>query len=282
MTENEFKFLIELLEDEDVRCASMAMAALLDEDEKLLEQRIRSLQKSDNPRLRMRIGQMESARLARKKRRNTARRLSRTGSDAPSLLEQCIQLHLLWFDCDMEKNVGRLYAALLTDARKKLPEKPQMQDCAAFMRNRGFEACMNDDMNALFYCIGAVMENQCGADIVLCVIAQALMWEFGVQTDIFRHEDDFGLVNNAGDRLFPAVGWTCIPYAEYLKISGKTSPCLVCNSRQVVRYILAALYQCAVGSDSFRYIYTIGKNMADMADVPDIQENLPYPYRTKA
>lgn len=268
------KFLLELLDDDNEQSASLAMAELLKSDSASLDRCLCSLQESDDPRLRRRVHQLESALHARRKRLVRESRLRKPSDD--SLKDRCVELHLSWFDNDLAENVEKQWAELSAGLKKAAGRRPALRDVAEYLSGAGFQAPLNDDINADFYCFGAVIDDHYGADVLLSVIAVQLMRESGQEAVIVRETDDFGVMDRDGNLLFPAFDWE---YRAHRPFSKRAPECSVMTDPQVVRYIAAMLFLCAVGCDSFRYVYTVGNMLASLAGVPDAPAGLPFPYK---
>jgi len=137
MENDQYKYLLELLDDDNDQSASLAMAELLKNDDAGLDHCLRSLRESDNPRLRQRIHQLESAMKARRMR---TKLVSKINQPAAPLLETCIQLHLTWFDKDTQENMMRQWNDLLVDFRKKAGKHPALRDVGEFLSGLGLQA----------------------------------------------------------------------------------------------------------------------------------------------
>ncbi len=257
---NDIKYLIALLDDEDERNASLAMAALLDGDKKNLDHYLRSLQECENPRLRRRVHQLETAFFTRQKRRMLGRCLKRS---ALPLFDGCIQLHLLWFDNDLAEYVleqwNELKQKFLTDFYRY---GGSVKD---FLLAENFELSYNEELAAECYSIGAVLDDHFGSDVMLAVIAGELMRCAGMPCRIVRQtggQGIFGLQLRNGEVIF---------FAD--REMEQEPAFTVMTDDQVLRYVAAMLLTCAVASDNYRYVYTIGHILKGVSPL-----NPPYPY----
>ncbi len=263
--EDKIKYLIELLDDEDERNASLAMAALLNGDKQSLSQCLRSLQESENPRLRRRVHQLETAFHARQKRQKLGRKLERSGL---SLFDGCIQLHLLWFDNDLAECVKSQWRELVQKFQVQAPD--YYFSAKEFMLAEHFEVAYNDELVAELYSIGVAIDEHFGSDVILAVLAGELMRSIGVRSRIIRRkprngkDDYFGILLQDGSTMFFPGGELDSP--EFV----------IMEDREVLRYIAAMLLLCATATDSYRYVYTISHAL--LADDRNI---LPYPYNTE-
>lgn len=272
--QNELHFLLELLDDDNEQSVSLAMAQLLKHDATSLDQCLCSLQESDNPRLRRRVHQLESAIRARRKRVRLETRLNR----APvSLLDGCIQLHLAWFDNDLAENVMDQWRGIISELRRSAGNSlPALRDIARFLAHN-FQVPLNDDVTADFYCFGVVIDDRCGSDLLLSVTALELLRASGKDGAIVRKNDDFGVMDSEGNLLTPGLAWEYTPVRR-LVFRRPDSTFRKIDDSAVLRYIASMLFFCAAGTDSFRYIYTIGHTLAALAGNPDGISALPYPY----
>ena len=265
--EQEIRYLLQLLDDED-QPAGFAMADLLQRDCPELDHAIRSLQDCTNPRLRRRIHQLEVILRRRRARHLFIQKLEEKNL---SLFEGCLELHLSWFDNDSADSVTAQWNELKKEVVQEKPDS--LSRMAAFMRQQKFQVPERDQMDAEYFCIGNVIdEERTGSDLMLSVIACLLAEEVGLHLEVIRRGPDFGLTDCTGGFILPASGgWTVVNRVEM------EVPCVVWRRDEILKFIAALLYLCAVGTDSFRYIYTLGMNLAADARLPDLKF-LPYPY----
>ena len=113
------------------------------------------------------------------------------------------------------------------------------------------------------------------ADFILCAIACLLAARRGMRIFITQSaETDFILVDEFGNILVPVNDW------EYIPFDGKQYAFEFWNTQMLLRYATALLFTCAVNSDSFRYVYTIGSCLSGDAS-SDRLDFLPYPYGSR-
>ncbi len=268
--EDKIKYLIELLDDDNEQNVSLAMAALLKSDKTSLDQCLRSLQESENPRLRRRVHQLESAIHARRKRKILESRLKHADI---SLFEGCIQLHLLWFDNDLAEHVKTQWDELKEKfrafCRKNQGMNPVLTVKDFFVQEK-FGTPNPDELIADYYSIGVAIDDHFGSDLILSVIALELLSDIGITCRIFRLDDDFGIT--AGDGFFFCPGKD----AEAVKNPVAPGGIIIWKDRAVLRYLASMLLLCAVATDSYRYIYTLSNALS--AFLPEEAPALPYPY----
>lgn len=275
MDDSAFKYFLELLDDENDRSANLVMAELLRSDQHELDQFLSTLQKSDNPRLKRRVHQLESAIRARKKRTLLEQNLKRVNDSRFPLLEAALQFHLAWFDNDKPKTVMTQWNELLTGLKMEKGLMPSLRDVADFLKKRGFSAPLNDDLAADFYCFGMVIDEKYGADVLLSLIAVELLRQTGTNAALIRYADDYGVSDLKGNWVFPAYDWEFNLQRDPATADHDFEQVPDLN---VIRFIGAMLFVCAVGSDSFRYIYTISETLASLCGNHTIPQSLPYPY----
>ena len=268
--DHEYRHLLSLLDDENEQAASLAMAELLARDPKTLEPVLRKLQESSDPRLRRRIHQLQSTMTLRRRRKSLTRNLSAHTMD---LLEGLIQIHLLWYDNDACESVKKQWDAFLDESEKYHPNT--LEQLGYFMRKRGFACSHRDDTAPEYLCLGNVLDENIGADFILCAIACLLAAKWGLRVFITQSaETDFILVDQSGNVLVPMNDW------DHIAADGKQYAFEFWNTQMLLRYATALLFTCAVNSDSFRYIYTIGSCLAGDEN-SDSLDFLPYPYGKK-
>ena len=262
---NDIDFLLDLLDDDDAP-AALAMADLLQRDSPELDSAIRARQGSRNTRLRRRIHQLESVLLRRRRRQQLVRDLEQGNL---SLFDACVQLHISWFDNDQIQEIVQRWNAL----KRELAEKPvdSIRGMAEFLQKKGFQTPERNEMDAEYFCIGNVLDEGVGADLMLSAMACMLGETVDLQLEVVRRGPDFGFTDCLGRFVLPSSGWNVLSSRD-LEI-----PCTLWRKEEILKFILSLLYLCAVGTDSFRYLNALGGNLAASAGLPDLQF-LPYPY----
>ena len=266
----DFKYLFDLIDDENDQSAAMAMAELLKISNPALESMLCSLQESPNPRLRRRVHQLQSAIRVRGKRLKISDKFHRAKMP---LLEGLIQLHLLWFDSDTKECVMEQWNSLIDSLRKSHPQT--MKQFASLMRKKGFVLPPNNCTDPESYCIGTALEDSVASDILLasiCVLAAHTISKLRLNVVLVNTE--FALADEAGNLILPQKDWLYVPAAE------NKMPFFAWTDQMILKYISSVLFTAAVSGDGFRYIYTIGKCLAGNPN--DELDFLPYPYNTKS
>ena len=263
---NEMKYLVELLDDENEQSASMAMAELLTKGSTALEPVLRDMQKSDNPRLRKRTRQLQHALIARSRRR-----IFMQPPERPiSLLTGLIRLHLCWFDNDKQSFVEKQWRELEAEYRKAQPNG--LAGMADFMRKMFPDRPENRDFHPDSFCIGAVLEDKIGSDLIFACIAAILSSSSPNRFSVVRVGPDTALADSAGRLAFPIDNWQL-----YSGVAEGDEPPVVWDTQTILRYVSSVLFVSAVASDGFRYLYTIGAPLAAAIGEKDLSF-LPYPY----
>jgi hypothetical protein len=262
--------LVSLLDDEDDHSASFAMAELLSSKDPI-DRVLREIQESPNPRLRRRGHQMQSILTIRRRRQALCRRLKRTSADV--FIGLC-ELHFLWYDQDPPNMIEKQWTPLRESAMKFRPDT--MEKLAYFMRKNGFITMDVDDIDPDFYCIGVVLEESIGADFILCAIAMRLAAIFGLDLRIIRFSGSFALLGPRDTIIQPAKDWQLVRLRTHREIR-------TWKSSELLRLAASMLFYCSIGTDSFRYTYTIGNCLAGMCELDPHEAlgSLPYPLNTE-
>lgn len=259
---DDFKNLLKLLDDDNEQSACTAMAELLEQSDPRLERILRSLQETSDAKLRRRIHQMQSAIIKRRNRRVLAEALNH---GELSLLEGIVRLHLLWFDNDTRGEVLAQWNDFL--------EESDRHDCSTlagvleFFRSKitcpsGFP----EDMNADMICIGTILEDGCACDFMSCILVKLLAEHHNVPLDIVRFQGEFVILYD-GTLYSPSHQWGSLKNPE--------ADIHMWTTEELLSMVASMLFSCAVATDSFRYIYTIGNCL--LRNRRDLQF-LPYPY----
>ena len=263
---NDRKYLVELLDDENEQSASMAMAELLTKGSTALEPVLRDMQKSDNPRLRKRTRQLQHALIARSRRR-----IFMQPPERPiSLLTGLIRLHLCWFDNDKQSFVEKQWRELEAAYQKAHPVT--LAEMAAFMKKLFPDRPENRDFHPDSFCIGAVLEDKIGSDLIFSCIAAILSSSSRNRFSVVRVGPDTAVADRSGCLCFPIDDWKL-----YSGVAEGDEPPVVWDTETILRYVSSVLFVSAVASDGFRYLYTLGAPLAAAIGEKDLSF-LPYPY----
>lgn len=260
---DDFKNLLKLLDDDNEQAASLAMAELIQTDDPRLSRVLRSLQETGNAKLRRRIHQMQSAILKRKNRKMLAEALKKNQF---SLLEGITRLHLLWFDNDTRAEVMRQWKDFLAESDSH--EHGNIQDLLTFFAQKvSCSGFAKDDLNADNLCLGTILEDGFAVDFMCCVLVKLLADVWHCPAEIVQTGSEFALLSR-NTLYYPVRHWEGIPNFNHAVHCWTTS--------ELLTLLASTLFICAVATDSFRYVYTLGNCMLDEG-CDNILE-LPYPY----
>ncbi len=260
-------YLLELMDDESDQTACMAMAELLARRGGVLDNKLRELQETSNPRLRRRIHQLESALRIRSRRRALADGFR---NHSIPLLEGLIQLHLLWFDNDQRDALIEDWEQFVSEFRKSAPVS--LERIGFFMRRKGFACPARDNIEAEYFCLGTVLEEFLGADMILAAITAVAAAANRIRLGIVRIHSDFALTDEEGNLLLPADDW------KYLPRPGNGFAYQFCDAAVILKFAASSLFVAAAATDSFRYLYTIGNCLCSSPGENTVPDSLPYPY----
>lgn len=253
--------LLTLLQDDDVRVASLAMEQFL----KLggeAEATIAEFQEAHDPQLRQRIHQLSSI-LARRRRRL-------------DFIEAVTGEHItLW---DGLQQINTLYDARCSTAlvRKAVEELVQRLDgqppttprIAELMREQEFTVPEEDTLDVDLYLIQRVLDTRYGSAATLCALAykigEDLEWSF----TIVLHDGRFCLIDRNNLLLDPSEGW----HISKLKAKDKIHPCA---RRDVLLGILTQLFLVALVAGQLRDLYHFGDLLAALNGTS--VDTLPFP-----
>lgn len=260
--------LVKLLDDNDRQIASAAMAELLSSDTDI-GPIVSSLQESSDPLVRRRAHQLQAIMRTRQTRSRLADHLQ---VDYSNLWQGMTELHLQWYDNDSVEFVESLWRKLFDAARGKYRPR-SCRRLAEFMGDIGFIISGSGELEADYYCVGAVLEDCVGADFVLCSIALRVASLYGMRARLVRDpENGFAMLDSSGLLLFP-TDWRVEP-SGHRRLE-------MWSSGMMLRHAAFQLLMCAISMDSVRYIYTIGSCLSKASGRP-LHEILPYPLNGKS
>lgn len=260
------KHLVALLDDENSQVAGTAMVELLKHKDELKEV-LAGLQESDHVLLRKRVHQLQAILAFRERRRDFARQLK---NGKLRLIDGLVGIHMLWYDNDNPHQIEQLWLDLCNKAEQY--SVSSIDRLAYFMRKCAFESIEDSDLGADNFCLGAVLEELCGADFMLCSIARELAAKSGLELKIVQLLNHFTLMDRDGRILSPRNHWQ-------LSSKAKMASFKIWDDSMLIKLALSMLFLLAVSSDSFRYIKTIGDCMALLGDKEQL-DFLPYPYNS--
>ena len=268
--EPDLRRLASLLDDEDESVAVNAMAELLLRENELGTLPA-ELQEHPDPLMRRRAHQLQAAITYRRRRREFAAMLRAPKVD---FIAGLIALHMQWFDNDSRPALEEMFQSFLEVAANNGIRN--IEDLAGFMLRSGFCVPSAGELTVPEnYCIGTILEDRIGSDIMLCVIALLVGAEAGLELGLVRVMGQFAVINVAGVMIVPGNNWQSERAGKLRKGDFWNDP------KAVLKYASLMLFLYAVGSDSFRYIHTIGHSLVGLDDRTEL-DFLPYPYGGKA
>lgn len=254
--------LINLLQDENLKVASLAMEQFL----KLgmqAEQIIAEYQDNTDPRLRSRLHQLATIMARRKARMKFIQAVNHEEMD---LWDGVCRVNKLY---DPQCNLAEI-AERVTALAQELPDgsKVSLAQLAALMRQHEFRVPENDLLDVDLYLLDAVLENHYGSPPLLCALAMRLAQLHDVPLTIVLFEGRFCLVDAQNFLLDPAAGWN----VAKLQIAEKIHPC---GRKEVWLGILSQLFLLALVEGQLRDVYHFSDLLAALNG--DDLDALPYP-----
>lgn len=233
--------LINLLQDENVKVASLAMEQFLKLGMRA-EQIIAEYQDSTDPQLRSRLHQLTTI-LARRKAR--LKFIHAVNHEDMDLWDGVCQVNKLY---DPQCNLSEIEDRVATLAAE-LPEgRLSLAQLASLMRQHEFRVPDNDLLDVDLYLLDTVLENHYGSPPLLCALACRLAELHKTRLTIVLFEGRFCLVDNQNFLLDPAAGWN----VEKLQVSEKIHPC---GRKDVWLGILSQLFLLALVEGQLRDVY---------------------------
>ena len=166
MTKSKLQSLISLLDDPDENIAVTVMGELLKNEAELMPL-LGELQEADNKLLRKRVQQLETIIMLRNRRRNF---LSRIDGGECDIADGLVELHLLYFDRDTPEMIRSLIELFVNVALNN--NISSVDELGAFMAQNNFVLPMPDEkLEPENYCVGPILEDRIGSDILLCTLA---------------------------------------------------------------------------------------------------------------
>ena len=265
--QNKLNSLISLLDDNNIEIVQEAMTELLKHEDEINEY-LAKHQESTNPELRKRIHQLQAITIMRRRRESFAKLLN---SKDLNLINGLIAVHLQWYDNDSERFLEDLWERFFMASKRFAPKN--ISEIAYFMRKCGFQVAPADELQADCFCMGPILDDLVGADFILCALASQLAEKWGLELEIVRAMNSFILIDKEGKALSPANSWQLLSDIDSQK-------CEFWSKKQILELASTMLFSFAVGSNSFRYVHTIGHSLAKVLNEEKL-DFLPYPYGFK-
>lgn len=269
MEQEKLRSLLSLLDDPSDNIAVSVMGELLKNDENLLPF-LAELQEADNKLLRKRVQQLETIITLRQRRRNFLGRLQEEPLD---VFECLIELHLLFFDRDTPEMLWDMLRTFMQVAENNAIKN--ISELGAFMARNGFALPPAEErLDPENFCIGPILEDRLGSDIMLCTLALLAGIEAGLQLGLVRVAGRFAVIDISGAMISPENDWLPDQASKLERGDFWNDP------RAVLRYASLMLFLHAVFSDNFRYVHTIAHTLTGSGD-DQLLDFLPYPYNGK-
>lgn len=254
--------LLTLLQDDDVKVASLAMEQFLTLGPQA-ERMIAELQETNDPHLRQRIHQLSSI-LGR--RRSRQQFLDDVENERISMWDGVIALNRIY---DPQCNVARVRAYVEATAAKLGTDAPTAPRVAELMREEEFVVPDEDLLDVDLYLIERVIENRCGSPALLCCLAHQLGQEANWRANIVLHEGKFCLIDRKFALLDPSEGW----HMSMFRNEDKIHPC---SRRDLWLGVLAQLFLVALVEGQLRDLYLFG-DLLSALNHSNTEDALPYP-----
>jgi len=272
--------LVTLLCDEDTTISGHAMAELLalesDTDSNKLTELLAELQEAEEPLIRKKIHQMQTIQRIRNRRRSFSRRLR---SKSPNLLQGLAELHAIWYDDMDTRELSKLWSDIIKEAAKCRPVTPKR--LAGAMKLAKFALCEENIQDADLYCLGAIIEDRIGSDVILAAITLEIGRSFGLKGAIVRVNGKFGTMYTTktehkepvlhGTIIMPTKNWDIIPIPDYSTIE-------VWTTKQILKYVAAMLFVNSVCSEGPRYVQILAACLTDKKINESLKDILPPPF----
>ena len=266
MTKLNLRHLLAMLDDPDENIAVSVMGELLKHSGELPEL-LCEMQEADDPLLRKRVQQLQSILLMQQRRKDFLKLLE---SDEIDIVSGLIELHLLWFDRDNPELLLDMLRTFMEVAANN--QIRNIGELGGFMARNNFALPPADEaLDPENFCIGPILEDRLGSDIMLCTLALLAGIDAGLELGLVRIAGHFAVMNSAGEMISPDNGWLVDRVNRLEKGDFWNDP------RVVLKYASLMLFFDAVAADNFRGVHTIGHALTG-GDGTELLEFLPYPY----
>ena len=284
MNSKKLKSLITLLNDEDSNISGAAMSELLSHDSDLnrINPIMAELQETPDRGLRKKVHQMQAILRTRRRRRRLTQRFS--NKEEANLLQGLADLNLIWYDEFGVSELSRIWRDLIVKVAKNRPKTTKK--LASFMQKTGFAVYEDSIQDADLFCVGAVIEDRIGADIILASITMEIGKICGLHGAIVHTEKGFAvLISNFSKEKNdsdPYYGEIILPTENWKVVKPETElPFEIWSNSKVLRYVTAMLFANSVCSEGPRYVQILGACLAGRTERETLTDILPYPFGEK-
>lgn len=269
MARSNLQSLLSLLDDPNEDIAVTVMGELLKNETELMSM-LGELQESENKLLRKRVQQLETIIMLRNRRRDF---LNKINSDTIDIADALVELHLLYLDRDvpeMLRSMLDMFASIVGNNNIG-----NIDELGEFMARNKFTLPLPEEvLGPENYCIGIILEDRVGADIMLCMLAVIAGVQSNLRVNLVRLDGKFVVSTPEGRFISPENDW--MPEQITDQMVDLKWNCPAC----VLKYASLMLFLHAVSSDNFRSIYTIAMAVCG-GDDDFFTDFLPYPYNGK-
>ncbi|MCH2205298.1 MAG: hypothetical protein MK132_05460 [Lentisphaerales bacterium] len=257
----EVEALINLLHDDDPQIAIVAMEKLLSSPS-FIDDHLRDLQESSDPKVRSRIHQMESI-ITRQKQLDEF--ITRIKDNKIELWEDLITLNKI-IDRDLSTST-------FIDAFESLTEKmentsPSTLELATFMREQNFSAPSDDILDPGLFLIYEVVAADLGNPLLLCIVTRQLALRQEKKLTIVLHKGRHCLIDDDNSFIDPHNSWA----VTRLRNNFKVYPC---TNRDILLTIISQLYLSALVEGHLRIISFLSQIMSALSNMS--VDDFPYP-----
>lgn len=266
MSKTDLRKLAGMLDDPSQSIAVSVMSELLRHEDELMPL-LGELQESADPLMRKRVQQLEAILNLRQRRKRFYELLT---GETMSVVEGLVELHLLWFDRDNPEMLKQqIYAFVAAADAARIGN---IADLGAFMARCRFTLPAEEDAgDPENFCIGPVLEDRIGADVMLCILGMMAGIGAGLQVAVVRVNGKFSLVNAAGVMISPENNW--LPDRNCQLRNGE----FWYEPAKLLEYASLMLFLFACSYDTFRCVHTIGHALCGSSG-NEVLDFLPFPY----
>ncbi len=254
--------LLNLIQDDDLKVASLAMEQFLKLNDGTAESLIAEHQEAADPRMRHRIHQLSGIFHRRRRRQEFIRGIQTQKMDTWQGLCHINSLYDHRFCWDTVATATAELASEMGGGRA--PGLPQI---AAVMRNHHFSVPEEEVIDIELYLVDSVMESRLGSSVVLTALAHHTASQAGWHGTVVLHEGRFCLIDRDHRVLDPAAEW-------HVSKQGTSALIHPCSPRDVWVAVLTQLFTVALVEGHLRDLHHFGSllttlNGNDLSSLPE-------------
>ena len=253
--------LLTLLQDEDLKVASLAMEQFLNLGQ-VTEKTIAEFQEAQDPRLRCRIHQLSTILQRRNARKEF---IDGIRQERISLWDGILQVTALYDPLAQLEPVHKGIAEMVRLLQSTEITTPRI---AALMRDQEFTVPEEDILDVELFLVDQVFETRYGSAPLLCALAQHLAAQVEWSLTTVLHMGRFCLIDRDHLLLDPVEGW----HISKLGGDDKIHPC---GRRDVLLDVLLQLFLIALVEGHLRDLYHFGDLLTALNGFT--VEDLPFP-----